>query len=131
MSMILDYFYKYLLKITKTQNFFQKIYIPIQFNNFWWTEMSIFFWLLKTVLAPWAKSYRRGGPKLLRHNKIHYISFNFLFFTLNFLLGGAKIYLVFKLLEGLKYPLSPPPILELKLILNLGQNGPAQICARA
>ena len=104
MSMILDYFYKYLLKITKTQNLFQKIYMPIQFNNFWWTERSIFFWLLKTVLAPWAKSSRRGGPTELRHNKKHYILFNFLFFSLNFLLGRAKIYLVFQITRGAKIP---------------------------
>ena len=33
MSMILDNFYQYLLKTTKTQNLFKKIYMPIQFSS--------------------------------------------------------------------------------------------------
>jgi hypothetical protein len=55
----------------------------------------------------------------MRRKKIHYILFNILFFSLNFLLERANTYLVLKLLEGLKYLLSPQP----KLIFYLGQNG--------
>jgi len=45
---------------------------------------------------------------------------NKLCFSVIFVVKGAKIYLVQNVLEGLKLPLSPPPVLELKSILNLG-----------
>jgi hypothetical protein len=63
MSMILNNFLTDLLKITKTQNFFKKIFMPIKFNNFWGPGRSSFF-LWKTALAPWAKSYQREGVKI-------------------------------------------------------------------
>jgi hypothetical protein len=53
------------------------------------------FLYLNTILAPWTKSYQRGGSKLVPRKKLDFIFFNFLFYPVIFIVKGDK-YIQFK-----------------------------------